>query len=380
MARLAAGVRKRPDGTFEKRFTVDGKRYSAYGKTAKECEKRERELRQQIEAGLYVENRNLTLNQFYEEWKKSRIGVVKEQTAIVIDIAYRAYFQQGIGKKKIRDIEKREIVQLQQELAKKLKPTTVNLNITRLKTILAAAVEEGIVSKNPAASVKRLRTDECTKASESIHRALTREEQEAFLQEAEGEWLYSFFLFSLCTGMRVSEIGALKWGDIDYISNVIHVNKTLSRRKGYYEVTSPKSSTSVRDIPMNEPIRAALKMQRENMLALFGRSALRMSESAFQGTQGKAIGSAAAKAAIARILKRLEKEGVHIEPFSHHAFRDTFATRYLEEGGNIQTLKTILGHASLAMTADLYAHVLPTTKQQEMDQIQGAFTRTAAGV
>jgi integrase len=51
--------------------------------------------------------------------------------------------------------------------------------------------------------------------------------------------------------------------------------------------------------------------------------------------------------------------------------------RYIEEGGNMQTLKNILGHSSLAMTADLYSHVLPDTKQQEMKQIENAFTGVA---
>ena len=46
------------------------------------------------------------------------------------------------------------------------------------------------------------------------------------------------------------------------------------------------------------------------------------------------------------------------------------ATRYIEQGGNPQTLKTILGHTSLAMTMDLYSHVLPNTKQKEMDNLK----------
>ncbi|MCI8889082.1 MAG: tyrosine-type recombinase/integrase, partial [Hungatella sp.] len=56
--------------------------------------------------------------------------------------------------------------------------------------------------------------------------------------------------------------------------------------------------------------------------------------------------------------------------FTAHALRDTFATRFIEQGGNPQTLKTILGHSSLAMTMDLYSHVLPNTKQQEMDNLK----------
>ena len=70
------------------------------------------------------------------------------------------------------------------------------------------------------------------------------------------------------------------------------------------------------------------------------------------------------------MLKRLEKAGKPIDHLSAHALRDTFATRYIESGGELQTLKTILGHSSLAMTADLYSHVLPNTKQQEMDNLK----------
>lgn len=62
-----------------------------------------------------------------------------------------------------------------------------------------------------------------------------------------------------------------------------------------------------------------------------------------------------------------------MEHFTAHALRDTFATRYIEQGGNPQTLKTILGHSSLSMTMDLYSHVLPDTKQKEMNQLKIVF-------
>ena len=62
-----------------------------------------------------------------------------------------------------------------------------------------------------------------------------------------------------------------------------------------------------------------------------------------------------------------------IEHFSAHALRDTFATRYIEQGGSPQVLKTILGHSSLAMTMDLYSHVLPNIKVEEMKRIANLF-------
>ena len=77
------------------------------------------------------------------------------------------------------------------------------------------------------------------------------------------------------------------------------------------------------------------------------------------------------------MLADLEKKDIHIERFTHHACRDTFATMYLRGGGNLQTLKTILGHSSLAMTADLYAHVLEDTRQEEMNMVSEIFSRAS---
>lgn len=79
MARLGAGTRKRADGTLEKRFTIDGKRYSIYGKNAKEISQKEQEIRKKIEAGIYTDNRNLTLDQYFAEWLAGKRNGTKRE-------------------------------------------------------------------------------------------------------------------------------------------------------------------------------------------------------------------------------------------------------------------------------------------------------------
>lgn len=371
MARLPAGYRQRQDGKIEARFTLNGKRYSCYADTVKECREKEMELRESIKNGMYTTNRALTLDKYYEEWKEARKGTIKGNTALNIDSRYRNHIKPAIGHKKIAEIEKREIVKIQQDLAKTLKPTTVNITLVQLKSIFNDAVAEGIIVKSPAAGVKPLKTDE--KASETYHRALTEDEQALFMQEARTEWLFELIALLLCTGMRVGEATALTWNDIDYKNNVIHVTKTISRtEKGSYMIGTPKSKTSTRDIPINAGIKEILKSQKEKQSGIYG-NITSIDQKIFVNLYGGMVFNASVNKAITNTLKRLEAAGKHIEHFSAHALRDTFATRYIEQGGSPQVLKTILGHRSLAMTMDLYSHVLPNTKQQEMDNIKIAF-------
>lgn len=371
MARLPAGYRQRQDGKIEARFTLNGKRYSCYADTVKECREKEIELRESIKNGMYTVNRALTLNKYYEEWKAARKGTIKGNTALNIDSRYRNHIKPSLGYKKIAEIEKREIAKFQQDLAKILKPTTVNITLVQLKSILNDAVADGIIVKSPAAGIKPLKADQ--KASETYHRALTEDEQALFMQEVKSEWLYELIALLLCTGMRVGEATALTWKDIDYKDNVIHVTKTISRTDaGSYTIGTPKSKTSTRDIPINEDIKGILQSQKEKQISIHG-NITGIDQVVFENLYGGMVFNASVNKAITNTLKRLEAAGKRIEHFSAHALRDTFATRYIEQGGSPQVLKTILGHSSLAMTMDLYSHVLPNTKQQEMDNIKIMF-------
>lgn len=373
MAKLPVGYRQRADGTIEARFTINGKRYSCYASTVKECRIKETELREQIRNGLYASNRNITLNQYFDEWEKSRQCSVKESTQIRVRSQYNSHIRNTLGKKKIIDIERREVQLFQQELLNKVQPSTANNIFIVLQMILKSAVIDDIILKSPAAGIKALMIEDKKKASKTIHRALTREEQAQFMEEAKGAWLYEYMAFLLCTGVRMGEAAALTWQDIDYTNNVIHISKTTAKDvNNNWVITSPKSKTSVRDIPLNDTIKDILRKQREK-IAIFNGNIIDLSQTIFKGSYGAYVSDVNINYEIRSVLKRLEKKGIKIERFTCHAFRDTFATRYIEEGGSAQVLKTILGHSSLAMTMDLYSHVMPDTKQQEMELIENAF-------
>lgn len=125
---------------------------------------------------------------------------------------------------------------------------------------------------------------------------------------------------------------------------------------------------SNRDIPLTETIKDVLKSQKQKQQRYNGNLS-KFSRNIFENLYGGVVYNASVNKAISETIKRMNADGIDIEHFSAHALRDTFATRYIEQGGSAQVLKTILGHSSLAITMDLYSHVMPNTKQKEMDNI-----------
>jgi integrase len=366
MARLAAGVRRRANGTLEKRFTVNGKQFSVYGQTSKEIQEKEIEVRKQIELGLYADNRNITLDSYFKEWEKGKYGRVTENTRRTYSSYYRNQISPMIGKRKVQKIERREILELQRKVSEKLSVGATNMCMRTLKVIFHDAVRDGIIVKNPAADIKALK-ETSVKATESYHRALSVKEQTIFMKEAKNEFLYEFLAFMLCTGVRCGEAAALTWQDVDYKANMIHVNKTttISGDGSLIIGKTTKTGAGVRDIPMTATVKGILSSQRTKL----GNIIPLGTQTVFVGMHGGLVGNCSANRAITNTLDRLAEKGIHIERFTCHAFRDSFATRFIESGGNPKTLQTILGHSNISMTMDLYTHVMEDTKRKEMDNL-----------
>lgn len=365
MARLAAGIRKRIDGILEKRFTVDGVRYSIYGKNTKELTQKEQEIRKNIESGIYTDNRRITLDKYFEEWLTGKRNRTKGNTLKTYKSYYYKHVSSRIGSRKVQQIERREILTLQRDIAEHLSVSTCNTVLKMLKVVFNDAIQDAVISKSPVDGIKALK-DTTTKASETYHRALTEQEQREFMKELESDYYYEFVAILLCTGMRSGEAAALTWDDIDYKQNVIHVTKTATfNEDGTATIGSPKSEAGNRDIPLNDTIRDILVRQRKKQGSI-----VQIENKVFTSVYGGMVHNHAVNRAISEALARLQEKGKMIEHFTAHALRDTFATRYIEQGGSPQTLKTILGHSSLAMTMDLYSHVLPNTKQKEMDNLK----------
>ena len=279
---------------------------------------------------------SITTDQYFERWIEGKKLSVKSSTIQVYKNCYELYISPVIGSMPLADITRRHIIQIQCESTQKLCPSTNNNVLRILKIMLNEAVVDRMISESPAAGVKSIKVTE--RASETYHRALTKTEQRQFMNVAKGNFYYELLAFQLLTGMRLGEVGALYWSDIDEEKNVIHVRRTITRTEDgvYYIGDSPKSGASYRDIPMNDAIKALLRRQREKQKNLFQQKKknqhhlYQYEKMCFTSSKGQMVNHGSVNRNIRKILSGLQEQGIVIEPFTSHALRDTFATRYIE--------------------------------------------------
>lgn len=164
-------------------------------------------------------------------------------------------------------------------------------------------------------------------------------------------------LICLYTGLRIGELLALEWGDIDFSNGTLMVNKSChygKNRDGQYGriVDTPKTETSNRIIPIPKQLIPILKEHKKVPAQLvISKNGIGISNRTYQRN-------------FESLLKSL-----NIKHRGFHALRHTFATRALECGMDVKTLSELLGHKSPAITLKKYAHTFLIHKQEMMNRL-----------
>jgi len=371
MPRIPSGMRKTARGTYESRFTIDGKRYSVYGKSVRECREKEQARRREITEGRYRAGKAPSLDEYFRQWDTSRIGTMRDSTIRTERYIYRLVagvrLSDGktLGELRLGELERRHICEAQLTLRKSYSASSVNRGISVLRAVLESALEERRIDWNPAKGVRMLKSDK-KPPRETIHRALSLEETEGFFRAAErlGSWYLNLYSFLLNTGCRFGEAGALRASDI--ADEMIRIERTLTRTvDGHLVIGSDtKTGHSARLIPARREALAAVQGQQRQNVREFGRPD-GTQQTVFCAKRGGLLGARCVKKDIDRICL-----AAGIERFSSHAFRDTFATRAVESGMQPKTLQEILGHADIGITMNLYAHVMEDTKRIQMTAVE----------
>lgn len=387
---LRTGEGQRPNGTYEYRWTdKTGKRRRVYAKTLDELREKEKEIERDKSDGIKAEARYVTVNELFDLWKQIKRGL-KDNTFQNYQYMYNTFVRPEFGKKRISTLKKTDVKRFYNYLADErgLQASTIDSIHTVLHQVLDMAVDDSYIRNNPSNNVlKELKQSHVFKTEK--RKALTRSQQDLlldFLQRNHtyNHW-YPIFAVMLGTGLRVGEATGLRWCDIDLDKGMVDVNHTLvyychrhevEKNGCYFNVNTPKTETSTRQVPMMDFVKEAFLKEKEyqETVGVECKATVdgytdfifvnRFGNVQHQGTLNKAI-RRIIRDCNDEVLMKGEDDPVLLPHFSCHTLRHTFTTRMCEAGVNVKVIQDTLGHADIATTLNIYADVTRELKQTE---------------
>ena len=202
------------------------------------------------------------------------------------------------------------------------------------------------------------------KTHEKIVNCFSKAEQLKIENFANKSHKQKFFgvMLRLYSGLRIGELLALTWQDVDMAKECININKTCydSWQNGKYLkiIDTPKTQSSVRTIPIFKKLLPRLKEMKKNAKSKY----------VIEGRGGEGVSIRSYQYTFERMLNNLK-----ITHMGFHSLRHTFATRALEVGMDIKTLSEILGHSNPMITLKRYAHCLLKHKIEMINRLSKIF-------
>lgn len=316
----------------------DGKRKYFRGATRKEAERKREEAKRSIDAGLDISAAKTTVKDFAEMWlKEYKRGTVRDVTYMSLESIVNRHILPSIGRMKVvevRPVHIQKLIRDQSHLAK----STQQRIITTLRALFEVAIENSLILKNPCVkSVKAIGEQ----AEEKM--PLTKEQEKALLDKARGTKLYLFVLLGLNCGLRRGELLGLQWGDIDFDTGMLNVERSIAptkERNGGEVNTDLKTKAAKRTIPLPWSVVEELRAERSRAESVYvvhnrGNNYMGLTDMSYHWEN---------------IVKDLP---FYVTP---HIMRHTRITRWFEQGLDVKEVQYLAGHSNTKMTLDVYTH------------------------
>ena len=349
------GIRKRGDGRWEASVDLgfeNGKRRRRffYGRTRPEVAAKLREAQTALSAGRPLPSGRQTTGAFLEAWAADVLpGTVKARTLQSYRDVLRSYVLPEVGSVPLAKLSPAHVQAMLRALeARGLSPRTQRYARAVLRRALHQAERWGDVTRNAAALADPPAQERSERPTLSLDQA------RHLLETVRGDRLEALYWVALSLGLRQGEALALRWADVDLETGRLTVAGTLSRVSGQGLVrTSPKTNRA-RVVVLSEPCAAALRAHRRRQLEdrLVAGSEWEETGYVFTTETGRALD---ARNVTRRWHRAREQAGLPALHF--HDLRHSAATLLLEQGVPITTISKQLGHASITITSDVYAHV-----------------------
>ncbi|MBQ4444260.1 MAG: site-specific integrase [Clostridia bacterium] len=288
--------------------------------------------------------------EWFETWLSVYVkGQVKPRTYTKYSQITKTYIIPHFGEREMESITREDVqVLIYVELRQKttLSASTINSVINVMNLAFDLAEDLGKITKNPCRKIKRL-----PKVEKKVEAFSLSEQRkiETYITLANKPKLYGIII-CLYLGLRIGELLALTWDDIDLHNRTVFISKTIGE---HGEITPPKTEASIRLLPIPNAIIGVLRDLKRTAICEF------VIETKAHQTNIRAY-----QALFKRMLQK-----VGVRPLGFHSLRHTFATRALECGMDFKTLSELMGHANVSITIDRYAHCQMGLKRKSINRL-----------
>ncbi|WP_037605068.1 tyrosine-type recombinase/integrase [Streptacidiphilus rugosus] len=368
----AGSIWRRKDGRYEARVYVpqpDGtrKRKTVYGATWEECDEKRQELVSRDRKGLPTPTRSNKLAEWLPYWLEEFIRPQRKKTTYAkYETHVRRYLIPHLGTKRLESLSVPDVRRFVVAVTREASAATAKESHRVLRTALAAACREELISRNVATLVPAPRVEV------REMKTWTANQTVAFLEAARPDPLYTAFVLAVALGLRRGEILGLRWSDIDFDARTLTVRNQLQRvQKELYADSTKNRRTRV--IPLPLMCIAPLRWRRIQQAAQRAAAGARWEEAdyVFTSRTGRPI----EPRNLSRSFERVAA-GASLPRIRLHDARHGCATFLFAAGVAPRVVMEILGHSQIAVTMNVYTHISEETRREAINNMDRVLKRS----
>lgn len=345
------------DGTEKRRFV--------YGRTREEVHAKLGRLQQQSRQGIPVPNHPWKVGEYLDYWLEHVVkGSVRSTTYAKYEQAVRLYLKPGLGGKRLDRLSVSVVQRFLNSGQAGDSASKVQIARMVLGAALTRAMREELVSRNVARLTKIPPTEP------RRMRPWSADEARTFLEAASDDALYAAFVLLLVCGLRRGEALGLRWDDVDFDANELHVRKQLVRGAGRLDLGPVKTRAGRRTLPLLPLARDVLERQQEQQAATRERAGdtWRDTGLVFTTRSGKPV----EPRNLARSFERLSNQA-GLRLIRLHDLRHTCASLLKRLGVPPRDAMEILGHSRISVTMEVYTHVDDDSRRDALGKLGDLF-------